>query len=88
MPSSQRSNAPWTDDQVASLNGYQQAGFVHPFTGGRGPGGEETVLIATKDGWVEREGGPVVQTWAHPFMADWSWQDANPFAPRKDRELV
>lgn len=65
--------APWTDDQVASLNAYQQSGKLHPFTGERGPNGEETVLIATKDGWVEREGGPVVQVWAHLVMCDWSW---------------
>jgi hypothetical protein len=68
------SNAPWTDDEVASLNGYQACGFAHPFTGRRGPNGEETILIATRDGWVEREGGPVVQTWAHSFMVDWSWK--------------
>ena len=74
-------NAPWTDDQVASLNGWQACGYVHPFTGERGPNGEETLLIATSAGWVEREGGPVVQTWAHNFMADWSWKAMNPFAP-------
>ncbi len=72
--------APWTDDQVASLNGYQASGVMHPFTGTRGPNGEETVLIATTDGWLEREGGPVVQTWAHPFMTNWDWKrNAIPF---------
>jgi hypothetical protein len=69
-----RSTAPWTDDQVASLNGYQRSGVMHPLTGGRGPDGAETVLTATTDGWVERVGGPVVQAWAHGFMADWSWK--------------
>lgn len=69
-------HAPWTEDQIASLNGYQECGMVHPFTGERGPNGEETILIATRDGWVEKEGGPVVQTWAHPFMADGSWKVA------------
>lgn len=64
-----RSDAPWTDDQVASLNGYQNAGYVHPFTIGNGHN-----LIATPAGWVEVEGGPVVQTWAHEFMTNWSWQ--------------
>lgn len=66
--------APWTDDQVASLNAYQHAGVFHPFTGTRQPNGDETILIATCDGWIEREGGPVVQTWAHPAMANWQWQ--------------
>ena len=70
----ERVEAPWDDDQVASLNAYQQCDFVHPFTGERGPNNEETVLIATKDGWVEKEGGPVVQTWAHRFMTDRSWE--------------
>jgi hypothetical protein len=53
--------APWTEDQVESLNGFQTCGFVHPFTGSQGPDGERFVLIATLDGWVEREGGPIVQ---------------------------
>jgi hypothetical protein len=66
--------APWTDDQVASLNGWQTCGYVHPFTGEPGPDGQRPDLIATPDGWVEFDGGPVVQTWAHGFMADWSWK--------------
>lgn len=70
-----RVDAPWTADQVMSLNEYQHAGFRHPFTGETPPGGgERPVLIATLAGWVECEGGPVVQTWAHDFMADWSWK--------------
>lgn len=69
------SNAPWSEDEVKSLNDFQKAGCFHPFTGTRGPNGEETVLIATPAGWVEYEGGPVVQTWAHQFMADGSWRE-------------
>ena len=64
--------APWNDDQVASLNAYQAAGYVHPFT--HGDGEQQVDLIATRDGWVAEEGGPVVQTWAHEFMTDWSWR--------------
>lgn len=67
-------DAPWTDDQVASLNGFQTCGYTHPFTGSVGRDGERYVLIATQEGWIEVEGGPVVQRWAHPFMADWSWK--------------
>ena len=67
-------NAPWTPDQVASLNGYQNCGYCHPFTGTRKPNGDETILLATPEGWVEHEGGPVTQTWAYPFMADWTWK--------------
>lgn len=62
-------HAPFTDDQVASLNAYQTAGYVHPFTGAAG--GD---LFATRDGWIEKPGGSVVQTWAHEFMGDWSWR--------------
>ncbi len=65
---------PWSSDQVRSLNAFQSCKSLHPFTGARGPSGEETTLIATADGWVEREGGPVVQTWAHSVMADWTWK--------------
>ena len=64
--------APWTDDQVASLNAYQNAGYVHPFT--HGDGADQVDLIATPSGWIAKEGGPVVQDWAHSFMADWSWR--------------
>lgn len=66
--------APWTDEQVAHLNHYQGSTNHHPFTGVRGPGGKETILIATSAGWIERDGGPIVQTWAHSFMADGSFK--------------
>ncbi len=58
--------APWTSEQVEALNLYQKSGTYHPFTS------EQTGadLIATKDGWAETEGGPVIQNWAHAFMAD------------------
>lgn len=73
MTDKTRIMAPWTDREVASLNAYQISGF-HPYCGNRQPNGDETILIATRDGWVEREGGPVVQTWAHAFTTDGSWQ--------------
>jgi len=68
-----RAEAPWNDEQVASLNAYQAADFVHPFTSPQGAS-----LRATAAGWVEHDGGPVVQKWAHSFMADWSWRDLAP----------
>lgn len=67
--------APWTEDQVKSLNEYQRSGVFHPFTGQRGADGSETPLIATREGWVERVGGPIVQAWTHSWMADWSWKE-------------
>lgn len=63
--------APWTDDQVRLLNGYQQCGIFHPFTGSHG-----VALIATRDGWVETLGGEICQDWAHDFMVDGSWQES------------
>lgn len=62
-------HAPWLEDEVQSLNDYQNAGFVHPFTGPSGG-----ILIATKDGWIEKPGGPIVQDWAHKFMTNGSWR--------------
>jgi hypothetical protein len=63
--------APWTEDEVASLNAYQASGRWHPFTS---PSGDGSSLIATPAGWVDKEGGPVVQDWAHMWMADWGWK--------------
>lgn len=68
--------APWTDAEVESLNEYQRCRLGHPFTGGRKANGDETVLIATRDGWVEALGGLIVQTWAHARMADGSWRES------------
>ena len=67
--------APWTEDQVESLNQYQESGVMHPFTCGHG----SHDLHATKEGWVcticEKEGRTYTQNWCHTFMADWSWKN-------------
>jgi hypothetical protein len=63
--------APFTDDQAASLNAYQEAGAGHPFTCGT-----ETcrgILQATRDGW-RCPNCDYRQGWALEWMADWSWQ--------------
>jgi hypothetical protein len=61
--------APWTEEQVAALRAWQAYAMVHPFTAERRhPDGTEWLLIPTQNGWVEVEGGPVVQDWAHDFM--------------------
>jgi hypothetical protein len=62
--------APWTAEEVVSLNDYQACDFFHEFTGTDG-----VVLIATSGGWIEKEGGPVVQDWAYDFMANGSWRE-------------
>lgn len=64
-----KKSAPWTQDEVDSLNACQADGRVHEFTSVNGH-----ILIATLEGWLAVPGGEVVQTWAHSFMCDWSWQ--------------
>jgi len=68
---SKQVSAPFTDDQVDSLNAFQAFGASHPFTCG-GDNCRE-VLRATSDGWVCPKCGHR-QDWAHSFMVDWSWK--------------
>lgn len=42
------------------LKKHQANQMMHPYTSTAG-----IDLIPTKDGWVEYEGGPIVQVWAH-----------------------
>lgn len=71
-------HAPWTDDQVESLNAYQRSGAFHPFTGRNelAPEGADDVLIATPEGWRSERDPEYRQTWAWRWMADWSWKSA------------
>jgi hypothetical protein len=64
-------SVPFTDDQVASLNAYQEAESCHPFT--CGTDGCQAVLRAERDGW-RCPSCDCRQGWAHRFMADWSWR--------------
>ena len=66
--------APWTPDQVNSLNEFQKSGVMHPFTGNNDmlPDGED-ILIAHEDGWHSLNDPNYTQDWAHHWMADWSW---------------
>jgi hypothetical protein len=60
--------APWTDDQLASLRGFQTCGYWHPFTCGRCG----SLLYPETNGW-HCAGDDYAQNWAHEFMTDWSW---------------
>lgn len=60
--------APWTEDQINSLNAFQVSGCYHPFT----CGDCRKDLIAAADGWHCSCG--YSQDWAHKIMADWSWK--------------
>lgn len=71
--------APFTPDEVESLNGYQCSGVMHPFTCGSGNRRDaahtdgEGVLVAQEDGW-HCPFCDYRQSWCHPWMADWSWR--------------
>lgn len=70
--------APFTPDQVESLNAYQVSGVFHEFTCGSDEAHENEFnppLIAAEGGWVCS--APLcdyTQDWAHGAMADWSWK--------------
>lgn len=73
--------APWTPDQVKSLNGYQASTKYHPYTcrdRSRRPHkwrlGDKGILVATIDGWYCPDCNAVTQTWAHDFTLNWAWQ--------------
>jgi hypothetical protein len=60
--------APWTPEQVAALNRYQQDGRYHPFTCGKSG---SDLLVAAADGWhCLAPGCTYTQHWAHAFMAE------------------
>ncbi len=78
--------APFTADQVKSLNDYQVSGVMHPFTCTRcrdtlgiwdlaDINGEpnDRLLVATPAGWVCPT-CPTTQDWAWEWMADGSWE--------------
>jgi len=70
--------APFTDDQIASLNAYQKSLHVHPYTCGNDHMGvhftvDDRILIADLFGWHCPKCS-YLQDWAHVFSADWSWK--------------
>lgn len=79
-----RNIAPWTADEVASLNEYQDSATTRPAVYAMPPftcdnrelhGSGAPRLLATVVGWMCLEPGcDYTQDWAHPMMADWSWQ--------------
>ncbi len=65
--------APFTEDQVKSLNEYQPSGVFHPFTcGGKNCRND---LVATEAGWKCPDPNcDYTQDWAWSWMADWQWK--------------
>lgn len=78
--------APWTPEQVESLNSFQACPWFHAFTcphrvlHQRQIPEPEGSLTATPAGWVCGAAQPdgtscgYMQDWAHEFMADGSWR--------------
>lgn len=74
--------APFTDDQVASLNAHQESEYVHPYTCGAGfchdrdVIGEGFPLAADREGLhcIGGFGCDYRQDWVHAWSADWSWR--------------
>jgi hypothetical protein len=67
-----RIEAPFTPDQVKSLNAFQQDGRMHEFTCNSGSCPTRT-LVAHEEGWFCM-GCPYRQSWAYDWMGDWSWK--------------
>jgi hypothetical protein len=71
--------APFTPEQVETLNAWQNLDHVHPFTCSCYP---HDVLVATEKGWVCPKGEAGCgheQNWAHEFMVDKKLWPLNPF---------
>lgn len=65
--------APFTDEQIKSLNDYQVSGVFHPFT--CGIDSVHALLVAGRDGWSCPD-CEYKQTWAHVWMANDMWRRA------------
>lgn len=61
-------HAPWTDEQVNSINRYQKIGIPHPLTcAAPGCTSTDCILVAKHDG-MHCECGQWKQDWVHDFM--------------------
>lgn len=66
--------APWTDDEVRSLNEYQASGVMHPFTCENDDADYcASVLTATPAGWICPD-CDYTQNWAKDWMVDGAWR--------------
>jgi len=63
--------APWTEEQVASLDAFQGCTTCTPLVDEKG-----LPLVATRSGLMKQGTDERVLIWAHRWMLDWSWKDA------------
>lgn len=64
--------APWTAEEVKSLNEFQQCDAWHPFTCGKC----RANLVATALGWrCNTFACDYIQDWAHDWMANGKWRE-------------
>ena len=64
--------APWTQDQVDSLNAYQKSELHHEYTCDK-----HHVLVAHENGWI-CPSCTYQQNWCHDWSANWQWKQDNP----------
>lgn len=76
---SERVEPPWTKTIVDSLNAYQRAASMHPYTCGKD---SHHVLLATEDGWVCPY-DDYTQNWAHLSM---TWPEPKIVPPETGRQ--
>lgn len=61
----------FTPEEVESINGFQKAGVMHPFTCDNC----RTTLLATVDGLIcPKDGCKYRQLWCHHFMRNNEWK--------------
>jgi hypothetical protein len=76
----ERRVAPFSPEDVASLNEYQASGFWKEVVCGNAACGR--TLIATESGW-KCPGCSYTQNWAEAWMADGSWRNFREFLKRE-----
>ncbi len=74
----------FTQDEADSINGFQKAGFFHPFTCAKDHEGDR-ILVASANG-LDCPTCGYHQMWVHLFMRDWSWKVAADAYMRLKRE--
>jgi hypothetical protein len=83
--------APFTPEQVAALNRFQQNENGHPFTCANGRDDKhldgEGVLVATPEGWICPY-CDYTQDWAHDFMAERPSYDAVRLSQQLRRQTI